>query len=169
MCAVSWSHATSWFSLAVIQEDMARRCTWQHKRFANSRHKSVVCIIPTPHNQVCEKIACWYCQRPKCCAGHKVYRVADTALLPLGLSMQRLDNAAAESLAEKRWGGQGSAEENGGSGVSRMMCVFRVSEDHRSGPRDLGFQTLQSRTCLCASWTQVSPKCTAHCLEMRCS
>ncbi|KIZ00821.1 hypothetical protein MNEG_7144 [Monoraphidium neglectum] len=35
--------------------------------------------------------------------GHKVYRVADTALLPLGLSMQRLDNGAAESVAERRY------------------------------------------------------------------
>ncbi|GBF98113.1 phosphoinositide phosphatase [Raphidocelis subcapitata] len=36
-------------------------------------------------------------------AGHKVYRVADTALLPLGLSMQRIDNNAAESIAERRY------------------------------------------------------------------
>jgi hypothetical protein len=39
--------------------------------------------------------------------GHKVYRVADTELLPLGLSVQRLDNNAAESLAERRCGGRG--------------------------------------------------------------
>lgn len=34
--------------------------------------------------------------------GHKVYTITETALIPLGMSMQRLDNSSADSTAERR-------------------------------------------------------------------
>ncbi len=34
--------------------------------------------------------------------GHKVYKVAETAIIPLSAAMQRLDNSSADSTAEKR-------------------------------------------------------------------
>jgi hypothetical protein len=35
-------------------------------------------------------------------AGHKVYRIAETCLISLSASQQRLDNTASDSTAEKK-------------------------------------------------------------------
>lgn len=80
-----------------------------------------------------------------------MYRVADTALLPLGLSLQRIDNNAAESIAERRRarGGGRTAAAARGRGRDPLPWTRsgrgRVHPD-RAPPR----RTRLSSPCKCA-------------------